>query len=99
MATYPAIIIEEDILLFPIRIKTFSGIVKDADGNAAIREIVFYKETNATGANNEYLNTKSDSNGDFSIDIACGKNDKIRAICIGIEGENSQVFEDISGNF
>lgn len=99
MATYPAIIIDISVLLTPIRVKSFSGNVKDALGNAAEREIVFYKENYVDGENNQYINTNSNAEGNFNIDIACGKNDKIRAICIGIEGENSQVFEDISGNF
>lgn len=100
MAIYNAFYISHTSYLYfsTLSTRTFSGNVSN-NGVPLSREILFYKEASSVGKDNILTSTYSDVNGDFSINFACSNNDKIRAVCVGIEGENSLIFEDISGDF
>lgn len=100
MTTYNAFYIPHTSYLYfsTLSTRTFSGNVSQ-NYEPLSREILFYKEASAIGKDNIFASTTSDIAGNFSINFSCSDNDKIRAVCVGIEGENSQIFEDISGNF
>lgn len=98
MATYNAIIIDDSIIIIPIRMVIFSGTVKDSDNNNVERDILFYKHDN-----NLLTQTRSNAeDGVFSLSVPCGSNDRIRVIAVGgsdptDNSENSAIFDNILG--
>lgn len=74
------------------RYVTFSGTVK-LSGTGVVRTILVYRE-NAPDVSNS---TTSDASGNWSITMAAGSNDKFRIIAVGIDGENSEIFEHVQG--
>jgi len=69
---------------------TIAGTVQSS-GSPAIRTILIYKNQ----ATDLLDSTTSDSFGDFSIDVNGGSNDCFRIICVGIENENSVIYEHV----
>ncbi len=69
---------------------TISGTVTSG-GSPAIRSVLVYKAPN----NDVTAATVSDSSGDFSIDVNGGSNDCFRIICVGVENENSVIYEHV----
>ena len=70
--------------------KVISGTVL-VDGFPAERKILIY-----LSINDSLLGSLiSDSSGEFSSIITAGRNDRIRVLCVGEPGENSQVFEHV----
>jgi len=84
-------IVNSDVKALKFRNITLSGTVT-VDEVAASRKIIVYK-------NNDYDTlvgeTTSDESGNFSVDVIGGTNDFFRIICIGEEGENSQIYEHV----
>lgn len=70
---------------------TFSGTVK-AEGVAASRVIYGYKNNNQDIS----FETKSDSSGNWSLEIPLGATETARIVCVGEVGENSQVYEHLA---
>ena len=103
MATYNAFYIQDDVFISIIRMRTLAGSVVDADANPARREILIYKDSANVGENNVFLTTYSDeTTGQFSVDVPCGTNDRMRVVCVGgidssDNSENSLVYDNISG--
>lgn len=76
----------------PIRKVTFSGTVK-LSAVGVVRDIKGYK----VGVPETVYETTSDGSGNWSLEIAGGSNDLFRIIAVGIDGENSQIYEHLSG--
>lgn len=69
---------------------TISGTVKSNDVVVS-RQVLLFR-------NNEYNAeqiTKSASDGSFSFTSWAGKNDRFTVLAVGVNGEQSQVFNDI----
>lgn len=73
------------------RYLTISGTVNKL-GNPIERTILVYRSDIPDVLLGE---TVSDSSGDFSLSVPCGSNDLLRIICVGIDGENSEVFDSV----
>lgn len=72
---------------------TLSGTVsKDAAGVA--RRVLVYKVGFPGIIANETVSNAS--TGAFSLSVIAGTNDCFRVVCIGIDGENSEIFENVS---
>lgn len=69
---------------------TLSGTVK-LSGYGIARKIHIYKKGYPDSPN--IITSASD--GTWSIDLVGGTNDTFRLICIGEDGENSQIFDHI----
>lgn len=65
-----------------------SGTVSNS-GNPVERDILIFKKNNYL----EFVSTRSDSDGNWSATVNGGPNDKFLIICLGIEGENSEIFD------
>ena len=70
----------------------FSGTVK-LDSVGVVRKIIGYKQLTP----NVMVETTSDSAGDWSLTMNGGSNDLFRIIAVGIDGENSQIFDRLGG--
>lgn len=80
------------VLVGALATSTIAGTVT-VDGNPAARVVLIYK-------NNDYnllASTVSDPDtGVWSVEVAAGVNDRLRVVCVGGAGENSQVFDQIT---
>jgi len=74
-----------------IKVITFSGTVtKDAAGVA--RTIYGYRK----GFPEVLFTTESESDGSWSLDVlGGGSNDSFRVLCLGADGENSEIYEHL----
>jgi len=75
-----------------LRMISFSGTVR-VDGDPAEREIIGIKKIVPT----TFYKTMSDAAGDWSLEMPGGTNDEFRIICVGLEGENSGIYEHLQG--
>lgn len=75
-----------------IRMVSFSGTVK-LSGTGVVRSLKGYK----VSFPEVVFETVSDSSGNFVLPIGGGSNDFFRIIVIGVDGENSEVFEGLAG--
>lgn len=71
---------------------TLSGTVK-LDNVGVIRDLLIYKKGNYTSP----YTVTSDSSGNWSVEVTGGSNDEFMIICIGIDDENSEIFDHIKG--
>lgn len=95
MATRQAVIYNplSDIIIAQRKTSTISGTVK-LSGSGVERQVFVY----VAGRETEVITSgySDDSTGVFSLDlVGIGKNDKLRVICVGADGENSEIFENI----
>ena len=104
MTTYPAILWPDDesVIFLPAVHKTItlSGTVKSTTGTGLIRKVLVYKKTESSIINEAdnfdlHSSTISASDGSWSIDVYGGSNDEYRVIAIGLDGENSAIYEHI----
>lgn len=70
---------------------TFSGTVK-SNGLGVSRKVKGYK----VGFPEVAYETASDVSGNWQLHMRGGSNDKFRIICIGNEGENSEIYEHLT---
>lgn len=90
-------IIDTPIIPAPIRIVPFSGIVKNSSGDVFSRPILVFKHGNTA-----LIESRSEADGTFSIDVPCGSRDRVRVEVIGGSNsldtsENSKVWDKVAG--
>lgn len=90
MAIYKGGIGPQDCKGARLSVITIAGTVQSS-GVPTIRTILVYKNQSTTLLDS----TASDSSGNFSVDVTGGSNDCFRVICVGIENENSVIYEHI----
>lgn len=86
--------LEAPLYIAEIRTVTFSGIVrKMMNGviSGVSRTLHFYKDDVLLAE------ITSASDGTFSVSVRSLANQVFRVICVGVEGEESQIFENVSG--
>jgi len=92
MATHTGRKVSTPIKSGKLRTINFSGTVK-LDGSGVVRTIIGYKNIKP-----EILfTTESDSSGDWVLPMLGGPNEKFRIIAVGIDGENSEIFDGLTG--
>ena len=81
-----------EVLGAPLRIISFSGTVK-LSGVGVIRDLIGYR----IGSPETVYETTSDSSGNWTLEMQGGSNDFFRIICVGATGENSEIYDNLSG--
>ena len=76
-----------------LRYRTLSGTVKKS-GSGVARRVIVYK----VGVPELLVGdtVSASGTGIFSVEVPVGSNNKLRLICLGESGENSEIFEDVS---
>lgn len=93
MTTYTSIgTVEEEITNTLLRTITFSGTVH-VEGIGAARKIIGVKKIRPY----VFYETMSDASGNWTLDMPGGSRDEFRIICVGLEGENSGIYEHLQG--
>ena len=93
MATYNGAKKTEDKKAASLKYGTLSGTVKKS-GAGIKRQVLIYK----LGAETSLINDSfsNSSTGEFSVTVKSGQNDRFRVICVGADGENSEIYEDVA---
>ncbi len=74
-----------------LSIITVSGVVT-VDGSVASRTVIAY---NTLTPEKPYETISDEITGEFSLVVRAGPNEKVRVICVGETGENSQIYEHL----
>lgn len=86
------LIISDNAVLCRLRTAVISGTVT-VNGAPASRDILAYKNDD----NNIYASTRSSgADGIWEIEVIGNHNDRFRVICVGDDGENSQIYEHVT---
>jgi len=85
-------ILDPAVLSAPLRMVLFSGTVK-LSGAGIVRDIIGYKVT----VPDLVYETTSDASGNWELEMPGGSADMFRIIAVGIEGENSQIYDHLTG--
>lgn len=76
-----------------VRYSTISGtVLKDSVGVA--RRVIIYNNKEPLVVLGDV--TSTDGTGVFAVSVKAGSNDRFRIICIGLAGENSEIYEEVS---
>jgi len=92
MAILKGGILSEPFLGANIRIVTFSGTV-ELDATGVIRHLIGYKKS----APSIPYETDSDGSGNWSLTMPGSTHDKFMIIAVGNDGENSEIYDGLSG--
>lgn len=92
MATVNGGFVAYKILGGPLRQIVFSGTVK-LSAVGVVRDIIGYNAAFPTVVHE----TASDSSGNWTLTMPGGSNDLFRIIAVGINGENSEIYDRLVG--
>lgn len=92
MATVKGGLVDVNVWGGKVRYITLSGTVM-VGVDAVVRDIKAYRKDDPERC----FETVSDAAGDWSLDVPGNANDFFRIIAIGIDGENSEIFEHVVG--
>jgi hypothetical protein len=76
-----------------VRYKTLSGAVTK-EGAGVVRRVLIYKIGEPEILRGDV--TSAAGTGAYSASIKAGSNDRFRVVCLGANGENSEIFEKVS---
>lgn len=92
MTTFKGGKLSSTIKAAKLRTITFSGTAK-VSGSGVVRKLIGYK----ISCPDVPFETTSNASGNWSLTMPGGTNDFFRIICVGITGENSEIYEGLTG--